>query len=308
MRKTLLYLIIVKKLIDNKPFSVAIKIVSLLVASFLLRFFILPTEFFSIDTTDFIQKYLNNETLSIPQWFSMFWNSNIRQLTWQFIIVIIILLIFRFRFKKADNFRLTRHTAIIALICFLISATGLLFVLHYDVIHDGLTWQSRIADVLYIIFMVALYEEFVYRGFITNELFKLKQDGMKSPTAIAISAVIFGFIHIEPAIYLLLFLGFTHSITNLSTWGQFIFTAGCGVSWAVILYYRKDIISLICIHATINIMDSSYISSGRSVLMGALYVIFFISFVVFYPAFLIYKAKINRKLMSRADNLQGNHG
>ena len=60
MRNTVLYSITVRKLIDNKPLLAAIKIVSLLVANFLLRFFILPAEFLTIDTSGFVQKHFND--------------------------------------------------------------------------------------------------------------------------------------------------------------------------------------------------------------------------------------------------------
>jgi membrane protease YdiL (CAAX protease family) len=278
------------KIAENKPLSAVIKIATVLTVNIFLRYFILPSGFWEIDTRDFIYKYLNGETLSVLQWFYMFWNRHIRQLTRHlFIIVIIILLLFRFRFKKAENFRLSYHTAIIASLCCFISAIGFSYTMYYDSLHDALMWQSRISDVLGHVFITALFEEFIYRGFITNELFRLKPSGLKTPAAIAISAAVFGFVHLQSAIILLL-RGFTHSFMNLGAWEQFFFAASFGVSMAVILYYKKDIISLICIHAANNILSDLYISSGKSVLIGALYVLFLISFVICYPAVLIYKA------------------
>jgi len=135
---------------------------------------------------------------------------------------------------------------------------------------------------------VAMTEEIIFRGFITNKLFGLKQNGFRTVAAVAISAVVFGFIHIDAALVNLLRFGMIPPIESIA--GPFIYTLGCGVSWAVILYYKKDIVSLACIHFTINILVDAYTLCGESLWLGVLYLATFIAFVVCYPAILLFKA------------------
>jgi len=283
-----------KKLTGNKPLSAAVKIAAVLTADLLLRSF-LPFDFLEIDIRNFADKIYHNETLSLPQFFLMLWNQNIRSLAILFFIVVTALL-FHFRFKKAEICQLSRHTAIIALACFAMSAIGYSYLMYYTYSHYGYMWQLGIAEVLRVIFSVALCEEVLHRGYITNELFRLRSNRLKTPVAIAISAVIFGFGHIDGFVISFLFRGIPPSFlfsaeALLSYADAFFFPAICGVSWAVVLYYKKDIISLICIHAAHNLLFSAYWDSGKPLLIGALYMVFYISFIICYPAFLIYKAR-----------------
>ena len=279
-------------LTDNKPLSSAIKIAAVLIADIFIRR-IVPLEFWQINTRDFIQKWYDNETISLTQWLSIFWNSINYELVVNIILVVfVIVFLFRFRYKKAENFRLSWRTIVIALLCALASAIGILYVLRYDsLLYDRASLQWQISRTLII---VALFEELIYRGFITNELFRLKPHGLKTPAAIAISAVVFGFIHIQGSITRVLD-GFPPSFT----WGsaeKFVSTAAIGVAMAVIFYYTKDIISLICIHATNNILYDSYLAGsyaagGEVTSAGVLFAVFSILFYICYPVFLIYKGK-----------------
>jgi len=299
-----LKLISLKKATENKTLWAAVKIATVMIVDILLYKFIFFSEFLHIDTMSFIEKYYNYETLSLSQWFCIVWNQNINlSVKDLFETVIIILLLFRFRFTKAENFRLSRHTVIIALLCLVLSAIGYLHLMYYSFLQGWLSWQMRISDFLRQIFIVGLLEELVYRGFITNELFRLKQNGLKIPVAIVISAAIFGFVHIQGGV-VNLFLGYYQSasmaftLTKIMTMAQeFFVIAVCGASWAVILYYRKDIVSIICIHAAHNLLLESYVG-GKSLLTGALYAVFYVAFIVCYPTFLIYKARKRPKILN----------
>ena len=278
-----------KRITGSKPLSAIVIITAVIIADMLLHSF-LPFDFLEIDTRDFLQKYFDKEALSLSQWCILFWNWNIRLLVKDlFQIVIIICLLFRFRFTKAENFQISRHTAVIAALSFLTSALALLYLFRYDVLNDGRMWQARIVDVFRTIFVVSLLEELVYRGFISNVLFRLKPNGLKTSVAIAISGAVFGFVHIQGGITRV-FMGFPPSFS----WGTaetFFSTAVFGVSSALILYHRKDLIALICIHAAHNILLESYRSSGESMLMGALYVSFYCILLICYPVILCFKAR-----------------
>ena len=278
-----------KRITGSKPLSAIVIITAVIIADMLLHSF-LPFDFLEIDTRDFLQKYFDKEALSLSQWCTLFWNWNIRLLVKDlFQIVIIICLLFRFRFTKAENFQISRHTAVIAALSFLTSALALLYLFRYDVLNDGRMWQARIVDVFRTIFVVSLLEELVYRGFISNVLFRLKPNGLKTSVAIAISGAVFGFVHIQGGITRV-FMGFPPSFS----WGTaetFFSTAVFGVSSALILYHRKDLIALICIHAAHNILFESYRSSGESMLMGALYVSFYCILLICYPVILCFKAR-----------------
>ena len=275
------------KLTENKPLSAAVRITAVLIVKILLDFFILPFEFLRIDTSGFFDKIVNQETLSLSEWFFRSWNNDIRIVAIN-LAVIILLLVFGFRFRKTENLRLSRHTVLIALICLLVSTIGYSYMMYYDFTHGVFMWQDRISYLLRTIVTVAFMEEFIYRSLITNELFHLKPSGLNIPVAIVISAVIFGLIHIDTSIFNFLRYGFAPSIGTME---QFLYTVGCGISWAVILYYKKDIVSLVCMHTASNLLDYSYYISGRPMLIGALFVTFNVLFFVCYPVFLIFTAR-----------------
>ena len=229
----------------------------------------------------------------------MIWNRDIRELTiFLVLIVVLILLFFRFRFTKSENFRLTKRTALTALICFVAAIIGYSYVFIRLYRQGELHWESQIMEFLREFYIVGLLEEFVYRGFIANELFRLKPNGLKTPVAIAISAVIFWFAHVQGAVISAIF--FDKPLSTLLRWGfweQFIDLTFAGASTATILYYKKDIVSIICIHAAHNILLHSYLGSGELLLMGALYAVFFAVFYVCYPALLVYKARKNQSVL-----------
>ena len=69
---------ILSKLTENKPLLAVIKIVVLLTFNTLLFRFIISGDFLHIDPTHFFEKYVNNETLSLSQWFVLVWNDNVQ--------------------------------------------------------------------------------------------------------------------------------------------------------------------------------------------------------------------------------------
>ena len=282
-----------RKLTDNIPLSMSLKIVAVLFADIFIRR-IVPLEFWQINTRDFIQKWYDNEIISFVQWFSMLWNStNYELIVNTILVVIIIIFLFRFRYKKAENFQFTQRTLIIALLCALASAIGSFYILRFDTLYYGVSWQWRVLQMTRTLIIVAFFEELIYRGFITTELFRLKSYGLKTPVAIAISAIIFGFIHVQGSITRVLD-GFPPSFTWESA-ERFFSTAAIGVSMSVIFYYTKDIVSLICIHTANNILYDLYLiilyaNGGELRFRSVWFTISAISFYFCYPVYLIYKA------------------
>jgi membrane protease YdiL (CAAX protease family) len=86
----------------------------------------------------------------------------------------------------------------------------------------------------------------VYRGFITNELFRLKGRGLNIPAAMVVSGVLFGLAHL-PAYFVYQDASFGGALF------RFIFPTIIGVAYAIILYYKKDIVRLIFIHTASNV-------------------------------------------------------
>ena len=280
---------------NNTP-SVIIKIIAFLIISMIIGYF-LPVDFLHIKlSTEAFQKYVNNDALSLPQLLNVVWNENIYILSF-FTFRFIILLFLGFRFKKDENLRLSRNTAIIAFSCFALSAIGYSYKLQYEFLNYGLRWQTSITALFRYFITVATVEEVIYRSLITNGLFRLKQNGLKIPVAITISAIVFGLIHIDTTIINIFRFGYSSTFNSFSIFTErFIFPMGCGVSWAVILYYKKDIVTLLCIHAANNILSDSYFYTDNMAI-GALYITFFVVFVVCYPAFLIFNASKNPKAL-----------
>ena len=275
------------KLTGNKSLSLTVKIAIVLIVDILLNR-IIPYEFMQFDHRGYFDKMFNNQPFSLVEWFYMIWNRDIRLLViYLFIIVILIRLAYRYRFNKEDNFQLSKHTAVVASICFIPAISGYAYMMHYQYQHGVLYLESQLIDFFRQLFIVGLLEELVYRGYIANELFKLKDSGLKIPVSIVISAVLFWFSHIQGAVVSALFFGMPFSIMHWGFWEQLLSVAFFGAAMAVILFYKKDIVSLICIHAAHNILLDSYMGSDQSMLMGAMYGVFYAVVVVCYPTILI---------------------
>ena len=286
---------VLSKLIEDRPLSAVIKIAAVLIAAILLRYVILPDDFLRFDKQDgyFIELFFGQripwmeESLTLSRWLQIAWNQNIRSLIiYLFLVGIIILLIFRFRFTKAENFRLSRHTVVISLLCLAFSAIGYSHMMYNDFLRGTLVWQFDVTNALRTVLLVALFEELIYRGFITNVLFRLKPYGLKTLVAIAISAVLFGLVHLESAVKILLQGG---SIPIMVMAERTFSSMISGVSYATMLYYRKDIVSLICIHAAHNLLVHSY--TDNSILTIVLYWTFYALFIIGYPVLLIFRAR-----------------
>jgi len=276
---------------------VAVKIAIVLTVDIVLNR-IIPNEFLQFDHRGYFDKMFNNQPFSLVEWFQMIWNRDIRLLVIYLVIIgIVLMLAYGYRFSKEDNFQLSKHTAVVASICFIPAIIGYAYMMHYQDQHGVLYLESQLIDFFRQLFIVGLFEELVYRGYITNELFKLKDSGLKIPVAIVISAFLFWFSHIQGAVVSALFFGMPFSIMRWGFWEQFFSIAFFGAAMAVILFYKKDIVSLICIHAAHNILLDSYIGSDQSLLMGAVYGVFYAVAVVCYPAILICKARNRRNVL-----------
>lgn len=158
---------------------------------------------------------------------------------------VVMIMIFRYRFRIADNFMIKQSTAVIGIICLIISIGSLTYA-HYNY---GYSWQFLVGESIKLLLGVSVFEELIFRGFITNEIFRLKKHGIKTYVGIVISAILFGFMHL-PAYFL---------YNEISIGGaifRFIFPTIIGLAYATILYYKKDIISLILIHTASNICGS----------------------------------------------------
>jgi membrane protease YdiL (CAAX protease family) len=229
---------VVEKLNDKKWF-IWFKIVIVWLSYMPLGLFITSRDF----SLDFYYSVLPLSDEFRQYWFTEnFYN----QLVYGVITVgIFITLIFRYKYKKTDNFQFTRSTAVIMAACVIVSIVAIVF--SYS--NNNHPWQAYIGETIKLFVGVSIFEELIFRGFITNELFRLKKDGLKIPVGILISAILFGLMHL-PAYF------FYSEITFGGAIFRFVFPAIIGTAYAIILYYKKDILSLIFIHTASNICGS----------------------------------------------------
>ncbi len=160
-------------------------------------------------------------------------------------LLIFIVIIFQYKFKISENFQVTPNTVIIGSICIVISIGAIV----YSHFVNNYSWQILIGESIKLLLGVSVFEELIFRGFITNEIFRLKEHDIKISVGIVISAILFGLMHL-PAYFL---------YNEISIGGaifRFIFPTIIGLAYAIILYYKKDIISLILIHTASNICGS----------------------------------------------------
>lgn len=158
---------------------------------------------------------------------------------------VFILLIFRYRFSIADNLRLTPITAFVGLICLAVSIASIIYAHNYN----GYSYLAMIGESIKLLLAVSVFEELIFRGFITNELFRLKIHGLNPWIAMIISAILFGLMHL-PAYFIY------EDVSLSGTLFRFTFPTIIGFLYAIYLYYKKDILSLIFIHTASNICGS----------------------------------------------------
>lgn len=200
-----------------------------------------------ITKTDFMLNFYY-ETLPLSDDVRMYWfDENFYNLLVEGLITVLIfiLLIFRFKFKISENFNITKSTFIITLICTIISVCAV----YYSYKNNDYPLKLYFGEIIKLLIGVSLFEKLIFRGFITNELFRMKKIGMKTPVAISISAILFGLMHL-PAYF------HYSEVTFGGAIFRFVFPTIIGVSYAIFLYYKKDIISLIIIHTASNICGS----------------------------------------------------
>ncbi|MCL2611044.1 MAG: CPBP family intramembrane metalloprotease [Defluviitaleaceae bacterium] len=164
------------------------------------------------------------------------------------ITIFVLVVIFRYKFKKEENFIMTRYTKNSAIIFGVISIILLLASLM-----SGTNLLRAFLHIIQMLLVVGLFEELFFRGFVTNEMLSLKKYGIKPSVAIIISGVFFGALHLISPM---------HGLSIVA----FILVRGVvpsilGISFAVILYYKKDVIALMFIHAAVN-LSMNIITSG----------------------------------------------
>lgn len=132
-----------------------------------------------------------------------------------------------------------------------------------------------------------MVEELIFRGYIFIELLKLKTDKFKLIYVVLLSAFMFSIIHL-PAYFL-----YNSNYDFFSIFWRLLFPFMIGILYAYLLYMNKDIISLIFIHATSN-MISNYTGT-----IGLVWVIlFWIGLIGYtYYSYVVYKRnKIQMKV------------
>lgn len=224
-------------MLKNKNFLRFLKILMVLFAFSSLGLFITRQDF----SLNFYYSILPLSDHVRSYWFT----ENAYNLLVSGLLAICVLAVFRYKFRKEDNLNLTHRTTITICVCICISAAATFYAY---CTHDY-PWQAYAGEILKLLFAVSFFEELICRSYVTNELLSMKKHGLAVWQAIVISAILFGLIHL-PAYFLY------SEITLLGAIWRFVFPTILGLSYAVILYYTRDVLSLIFIHTTSNICGS----------------------------------------------------
>jgi membrane protease YdiL (CAAX protease family) len=192
-------------------------------------------------------------------------------------IGLFILLINRFKYTKEAHFRITNITKIVVLSTVLIAILGMVV----QVFFVGTTHpiHAYLGEYIKQLLWVGMVEELIFRGYIFIELLKLKTDKFKLIYVVLLSALMFSIIHL-PAYFL-----YNSHYDFLSIIWRLLFPFMIGVLYAYLLYMNKDIISLIFIHATSNMI--SYFTGT----IGLVWVILFWVGLIYYTyhSYVVYK-------------------
>jgi membrane protease YdiL (CAAX protease family) len=192
-------------------------------------------------------------------------------------IGLFILLINRFKYTKQTHFRITNITKIVVLTTILLAILGMVV----QVFFVGTTHpiHAYLGEYIKQLLWVGMVEELIFRGYIFIELLKLKTDKFKLIYVVLLSALMFSIIHL-PAYFL-----YNSHYDFLSIIWRLLFPFMIGVLYAYLLYMNKDIISLIFIHATSNMI--SYFTGT----IGLVWIILFWVGLIYYTyhSYLVYK-------------------
>lgn len=162
-------------------------------------------------------------------------------------IGLFILLINRFKYTKAVHFKITTITKIVVLSAVVISILGMVIQVLFTGSNHPL--HAYIGEYIKQLLWVGMVEELIFRGYIFIELLKLKSPKFKLVYIVLLSAFMFSIIHL-PAYFL-----YNTQYDLFSILWRLVFPFVIGVLYAYLLYMNKDIVSLIFIHATSNMLS-----------------------------------------------------
>jgi membrane protease YdiL (CAAX protease family) len=237
----------------------------------------IPLGFWIVETNTFGAIY---ESLNLSQSILRYYiTENAFDMAFMGILTIglFILLINRFKYTKEAHFRITNITKIVVLSTVLIAILGMVV----QVFFVGTTHpiHAYLGEYIKQLLWVGMVEELIFRGYIFIELLKLKTDKFKLIYVVLLSALMFSIIHL-PAYFL-----YNSHYDFLSIIWRLLFPFMIGVLYAYLLYMNKDIISLIFIHATSNMI--SYFTGT----IGLVWVILFWVGLIYYTyhSYVVYK-------------------
>lgn len=174
-------------------------------------------------------------------------------------IVVFIMLLNRFKYVKDTHFRFNSMTKMVIIVTLAIGVVGM--VIEVVLNHSTHSIHAYIGEYLKQLLFVALVEELIFRGYVFFSLLKLKSPKFKLVHVVLLSAFLFSIIHIPG--YIL----YSDHYTVLSVFGRLLFPFVIGVLYASLFYINKDIISLVFIHATSN-MISNYTGFSGVILLS----------------------------------------
>lgn len=197
-------------------------------------------------------------------------------------IGLFILILNRFKYTKEVHFNVSMTTKIIILATLSKAILGMIAEVTLNRSNHSI--HADIGEFLKQLLWVGLVEELIFRGFIFISLLKLKTSKYKVVHIVLLSAFMFSIIHL-PAFFL-----YNDSYNVLSIFWRLLFPFVIGVLYAYLLYMNKDIISLIFIHATSNMISNF---SGISGLLLAL--IFWAGLLYYtYRSYQQFKSKVTK--------------
>lgn len=192
-----------------------------------------------------------------------------------------ILLINRFKYTKEDHFQLTKTTKLVAISTVAIAIIGMIVEVFFNGSNHSI--HTYMGEFLKQLLWVGLVEELIFRGFIFIKLLKLKNPKFKLIHIVLVSAFLFSIIHL-PGFFL-----YNSNYDFLSIIGRLLFPFLIGILYAYLLYMTKDIVSLVFIHATSN-MISNYSGISGTIL----YLVFWFGLLYYtYLSYKLYKQKQN---------------
>ncbi len=207
----------------------------------------IPLGFSIVETNAFGQLY---DSLNLSQSILRYYiTENAFDMAFMGIVTIglFILLINRFKYTKAVHFKITTITKIVVLSAVVIAIMGMVIQVLFTGSNHPL--HAYAGEYIKQLLWVGMVEELIFRGYIFIELLKLKSPKFKLIYIVLISAFMFSIIHL-PAYFL-----YNTQYDVFSIIWRLVFPFVIGILYAYLLYMNKDIVSLIFIHATSNMIS-----------------------------------------------------